>query len=246
MSDIIKKLKEPFAYSEIEWKIQTVKKDKTGAMAVAYIDSRAIQKRLDEFVGEFNWKNEYKMWQDKSQICGISIYNEERGEWVTKYDGSDNTNIEPIKGGLSDAFKRAAVLWGIGRYLREIDGVWVDIEEKYGNTVIKANQYVKLEAEYNRAVFKEYRMLPQSAPPPSSFDRCADCNAELVDLTRDGSVVKKKTELKDYSEKTHGRCLCYKCIKNQVPAIRVNIETGEVLENVEPGYGEKLPFGEPA
>jgi len=155
---MITRLKEPFKYDEVEWKIQVVSKDKSSAMVVAYVDSRAIQKRLDDVAGAFNWRNEYQMWQDKSQLCGISIYYEERGEWVSKFDGADNSDFEPIKGGLSDAFKRTAVIWGIGRYLRELDGIWVDVEEKYGKPVIKENQYAKLEKKYNEAVEKIFKM----------------------------------------------------------------------------------------
>jgi len=152
--EILKRLKEPFTSEEIEWKIQATTQDKSRGMAVAYIDSRAIQRRLDEVVGAFNWQNNYAIWQDKSQICGLSIFNEERGEWVTKYDGAENTDYEPIKGGLSDAFKRAAIQWGIGRYLYELTGLWVDIEQKGKSWVIKDNQYAKIEAMYNKEVAK--------------------------------------------------------------------------------------------
>ena len=61
---------------------------------------RAVQKRLDETVGPFNWKNVYSLWHDNSQICGISIFYDERKEWVTKFDGAENSDFEPVKGGL--------------------------------------------------------------------------------------------------------------------------------------------------
>ena len=152
MNQIITKLREPFAFSEIEWKIQVTSADKARGMAVAYIDSRAIQKRLDEVVGSFNWKTEYQPWQDKAQICRLFIFFTERDEWVAKCDGAENTDIEPIKGGLSDAFKRAASQWGIGRYLYDIDGVWVEVESKGKSSAIKQEQFKKLEAAYNQAV----------------------------------------------------------------------------------------------
>ena len=63
----------------------------------------------------------------KAQLCGISIWDSEKEGWVTKWDGADDTAIEPIKGGLSGAMKRAAVQWGIGQYLYDIDDMWVDI-----------------------------------------------------------------------------------------------------------------------
>jgi hypothetical protein len=150
--EIIKRLREPFAFKDIEWKIQVATQDKARGMAVAYINSRAIQNRLDETLGAFNWQNTFTPWRDKAQLCGISVYDAERGEWVTKYDGAENTDIEPIKGGLSDSFKRSACVWGIGRYLYELGGIWVEIEQRGKSSAIKDNQYAKLEAEYNRAV----------------------------------------------------------------------------------------------
>jgi hypothetical protein len=152
--EIIKQLKQPFAISEIEWKVQVTTQDKTKGMVVAYIDSRAIQNRLDEVVGAFNWRNIFSPWQNNSQICGLSIYDSERGEWLVKQDGAENTDIEPVKGGLSDSFKRAASVWGIGRYLYELTGIWAEIEQRGKNSIIKENQYAKLETEYNKAVAK--------------------------------------------------------------------------------------------
>ncbi len=147
--EIIKRLREPFTGREIEWKIQVTTQDKSRGMAVAYMDARAVQKRLDEVVGPFNWKNVYSLWHDNSQICGISIFNDERGEWVTKFDGAENSDIEPIKGGLSDSFKRSAIVWGIGRYLYDMEGVWVEIEPRGKSFAIKQSEYGKLEKEYN-------------------------------------------------------------------------------------------------
>ncbi|MCM1194216.1 MAG: Rad52/Rad22 family DNA repair protein, partial [Acetatifactor muris] len=147
--EIIKQLRAPFTSREIEWKIQVTTQDKSRGMAVAYMDARAVQKRLDEVVGPFNWKNVYSLWHDNSQICGISIFNEERNEWVTKFDGAENSDIEPIKGGLSDSFKRSATVWGIGRYLYDMEGVWVEIEPKGRSFAIKQSEYGKLEKEYN-------------------------------------------------------------------------------------------------
>jgi hypothetical protein len=161
--DMIKRLREPFAFKDVEWKIQVTTQDKARGMAVAYIDSRAIQNRLDEVIGTFNWRNQFMPWQNNAQLCGLSIYDSDRGEWVTKYDGAENTDIEPIKGGLSDSFKRAACVWGIGRYLYEIDGIWVEVEQRGKSSIIKDNQYAKLESEYNKAVSK---MFGAAVTPP--------------------------------------------------------------------------------
>lgn len=152
MEEILKELKSPFPYEDIDWKVQVTNKDKTQGMAVAYLDSRAIQKRLDEAVGAMNWTNEFMLWQDKAQICGIGLYDAERGTWVMKYDGAENTDIEPVKGGLSDSFKRAAVLWGIGRYLYDMESIWVEIEPSGKSYRIKKEEYAKLRGHYDKSV----------------------------------------------------------------------------------------------
>jgi len=166
--EIITRLREPFSNNEIEWKIQVTTQDKARGMVVAYMDARAVQKRLDEVVGPFNWKNVYSLWHDNSQMCGISIFNAERNEWVTKFDGAENSDIEPIKGGLSDSFKRAATAWGIGRYLYEMDGIWVDVEAKGKSSAIKQNQLGRLESEYNSAVGRIFGTADKKQVTPAT------------------------------------------------------------------------------
>jgi hypothetical protein len=162
--DIITKLREPFSFAEVEAKVQVLTNDKTKGMAVFYVDSRAIQRRLDEVIGPFDWKNQYTQWQGTSQLCGIAIFNAERNEWVGKFDGAENTDIEAIKGGLSDAFKRAACVWGIGRYLYQIDGVWVEVEKRGNSTVIKQSEYSKLEKAYAAAVNRIFGTVVAESP----------------------------------------------------------------------------------
>ena len=136
MTDVMKKLQAPFKPDEIEWRVGSTNSDKTKGLALAYITNRAIQNRLDETFGVFGWKNEFHEWKGQSQICGISIKDDE-GEWITKWDGADNSNMEGTKGGLSDAMKRAAYQWGIGRYLYNLPSVWMPLEKR-GNTHVLA------------------------------------------------------------------------------------------------------------
>lgn len=100
-------------------------KDKTKGIALPYVTNRAIQKRLDEVFGIFGWKNEYREWKGTKQLCGISVFH--NGEWITKWDGADDSNMDGTKGGLSGAMKRCACQWGIGRYLYDIPNQWVKI-----------------------------------------------------------------------------------------------------------------------
>jgi hypothetical protein len=141
----LKKLSALFPENDIEWRVGQSGVSKTNgrvwAMCLAYITNRAIMERLDEVVGPHLWKNEFIEWHGNSQLCGISI--KIGDEWITKWDGADNTNIEGTKGGLSDSMKRAAVQWGIGRYLYNLPvtyAVIVDGKAKYSSKT-KTNQW---------------------------------------------------------------------------------------------------------
>lgn len=125
------KLREPFPASDIEWRVQSAwKNDRgVGARVLAYITNRAIQARLDEVIGPESWQNVFTSGPAGGVMCGISIQTE-AGEWVTKWDGADNTDIEKTKGGLSSAMKRAAVQWGIGRYLYDLEAGFAQIVDK--------------------------------------------------------------------------------------------------------------------
>lgn len=165
---LTQKLPAPFEAKDVEWRIQQTTQDKSRGLAVAFITSRAIQKRLDETVGPFHWKTEFSPWHQivnkGSQLCALSIYDEERKEWVTKTDGAENSDIEPVKGGLSDSFKRAAVQWGIGRYLYSMGAVWVDVEQKGKNCTITEAGRRSLDARYAQ-MLQGKAPVPQKAVP---------------------------------------------------------------------------------
>lgn len=130
--EIMAKLTLPFKAEEIEWRVQREVKTKNGLRAVvlAYVTNRAIQDRFDDVFGVLNWKNEFKEWKNGSQLCGISVWDQEKKEWITKWDGADDTKVENTKGGLSDSMKRAAVQWGVGRYLYNLKENWVELLSK--------------------------------------------------------------------------------------------------------------------
>lgn len=144
-------LLKPFAAADLEWRLQMTFEEKMTGIAVPYVTNRAIQNRLDSVVGAENWCNEFKPWhgsgKKEAQICGISIYFEDRG-WITKWDGAEDSDIEPVKGGLSDSMKRAAVQWGIGRVLYNMDTVFVSIEKRGKTFLIKKEERTKLDKTY--------------------------------------------------------------------------------------------------
>ncbi len=128
------RLRDPFAPEDIEWRVQQAgeKNGKPWARVLAYVTNRAIMDRLDEVVGPSNWRNEYREGPAGGVVCGLSILvtrADGTSEWVTKWDGAENTDVEPVKGGLSNAMKRAAVQWGMGRYLYGLDEGWAKVHD---------------------------------------------------------------------------------------------------------------------
>jgi hypothetical protein len=89
-----------------------------GSTQLAYIDARDVMDLLDEVAGQNNWQTDYKILGDKI-YCGIGIFVDDK--WVWKWDMGTESDFEAEKGEASDAFKRAGVKWGIGRFLYDID-----------------------------------------------------------------------------------------------------------------------------
>lgn len=130
MTDLLTRLAAPFPPADVQWRVGTMAKDGNSGKALAYLDARAVADRLDEVCGPY-WQCRYPIvGEQKGQrtVCEIGVRLVE--EWVWRADGADDTDFEGAKGGLSDAFKRAAVRWGIGRYLYHLDAPWVPIENK--------------------------------------------------------------------------------------------------------------------
>lgn len=84
------------------------------AQLLLFCDSRAVACILDESVGAFDWQVSYT---NNNANCILSIYDAYKGEWIRKENVGTPAQMEPVKSLASDAFKRAAGYWGIGREL---------------------------------------------------------------------------------------------------------------------------------
>lgn len=114
LNNTLKDLKKEIHY---QWRVQSFSKNKPMAQCVAYIDSRDVQNLLDEVLGESGWQDDYKEIDGKI-YAGIGI--KAGDEWIWKWDCGVESNQDKEKGQASDAFKRAAVKWGIGRFLYKL------------------------------------------------------------------------------------------------------------------------------
>lgn len=125
--EIAKALQRPFPVRTVKWKPAKTSGDR--ALAVAYIDARDVMRRLDAVVGPFSWGDQYRVLQVGNEtviectltliIGDIKVCKADVGETA----GSDFTS--GAKTGYSDALKRAAVKYGVGRYLYYLPARWV-------------------------------------------------------------------------------------------------------------------------
>lgn len=96
----------------VKWRVQSSRKGYS--LCVAYVDARDVQNHLDEVCGIENWQSRHK--EEKGNLfCEIGINID--GDWIWKSDVGTESNIEKQKGEASDSFKRAAVMWGVGRFV---------------------------------------------------------------------------------------------------------------------------------
>jgi hypothetical protein len=152
----LRDLAKPFPVDAVSWRVGSTTKTKEKGMALAYIDARDVQDRLDEVCGPENWRDEYT---ELSGFVLCKLWIRVGGEWVWKCDGAGKTDVEGEKGMVSDAFKRAAVKWGIGRYLYSLDSPWVAIEARGNSYVI---------AEAGKAVLRAVLTKQAGASRPAA------------------------------------------------------------------------------
>lgn len=124
-ADILAALAAPFDPSVISWRIGSVSKEKLKGMALAYLDSRDVQDRLNAVMG-LDWQVRHPWSNGTKLACEIGLKID--GEWIWRGDGAGDSDVEAEKGAFSDSFKRAAVRWGIGRYLYDVHSPWVTVE----------------------------------------------------------------------------------------------------------------------
>lgn len=135
--DMMERLRKPFPMKDIEWRAQRFFEvnGEGRVVVVPYIDARAVMNRLDEVFGLDGWKDEYERWGEAGVKCRLHF--RVGDEWHYREDAADEPKTVPTKGGISVAFKRAAVKLGIGRYLYDLDEYIVPLNSKqqYKNDV---------------------------------------------------------------------------------------------------------------
>lgn len=112
---------------EIECKVSTI--NEKGISLLLYKTARTDMQILDETVGPYNWKCDYKEIKG-NMYCAISIYDANKKEWITKWDcGVESAFGDKQKGEASDSFKRAGFKWGIGVSLYTAPFIWISADK---------------------------------------------------------------------------------------------------------------------
>ena len=129
-NELSKDLKAPFPESEINVRVGGTFRGGASGIALPYIDARQVMERLDKVVRPQNWSDSYKVIDNQSVVCELTIFG------ITKSDAgqarADNTTgeVKALKAAVSDAFKRAAVKWGIGQFLYSLPVQFEDLKNK--------------------------------------------------------------------------------------------------------------------
>ena len=164
----IKKLSEPLEIHQIDFRVQSIN---AGGYAtiLAYKDARVDQQRLDDVVGALNWKREHTK---DNHNCVVSIWCDDKKQWVSKEDTGTESNTEKEKGLASDSFKRACFNWGIGRELYDYPIISVKLNP---NEITEKNG--KKYASWNFKL-KEWTWFAQFAEGKISFLAARDNNLD--------------------------------------------------------------------
>lgn len=134
---------------EIDCRIGMIKS--TGLSLLLYKDARCDMNILDETVGPFNWKREHL--RDNAN-CIVSIWDEDKHQWVSKEDTGTESNTEREKGLASDSFKRACFNWGLGRELYTGPFIWIKSSdcEIQGNKCFDRFEVEKIAYDVNKNI----------------------------------------------------------------------------------------------
>jgi hypothetical protein len=213
---IAQALAAPFGPSEVNFKPAVVSGNR--AMALPYIDARVIQDRLDAVVGVLGWQDEYECLPDGSVVCKLHLRLGD--EWITKMDvggpSEQPDEGDRRKAAFSDALKRAAVKFGIGRYLYRLPSQWVDYDPQKRQFVKKPTLAGPSSAriapqEQNPASNGATKVTPQgkiaaNAPKAALAGAAEKPNRAAGALPTNGAELQKRLASYDAQLAKQGQC----------------------------------------
>lgn len=162
-------LSKPLSVDQIDFRIQSINKGKY-ATILAYKDARADMNRLDEVVGALNWQREHAR---DNKNCIVSIWCDDKKQWVSKEDTGSESMAEANKGLASDSFKRACFNLGIGRELYDYPIISIKLNE---DEVTEYNG--KFKQSFNLKL-KEWVWFSQFIEGKINYLGCKDTNGKV-------------------------------------------------------------------
>lgn len=200
MNELIKQLSKEIPY---QWRVQSRNKGKTKAICTAYIDARDVMTLLDSSGAA--WQSDFKEIAGFI-FAGIGIEVDGKTYWKwdagsrIENDSKDNMFEQAGKSSASDAFKRSAVQWGIGRFIYEIPPVTLPCDE-FGNVVDDSGQRVWDLTKHinNRSSKKVKQPEKPSSPEPAELKKLDSKTYDaMVKAINDGKVDDVKAALPKY------------------------------------------------
>lgn len=181
---------------ELEVRSSESKGDKVSLLI--YKDSRVDMRVLDETVGNEDWDVQYKREGD-TLLCGLGIYSEKHNKFVYKWAAGSESNFEAVKGEQSDALKRAAFCWGIGRALYTAPKIYVPKEQAVGKCGVSEIEYSEDGSRItalkivngNGYVIFSYPGGEQETSPKSNKEKLTEFCKERKEEGDDKTVLKK-------------------------------------------------------
>jgi len=137
----------PFDPQDVDFKPQTMSKDGNKALAIAFVDPRRYQERLSQVFGVAGWSVEYRELGEKAIIAKLTIRTPDGQvvrEEVGEFEDGDKARYPSAS---AQAFKRACVTLGIGRYLYDLPQTWVTVE----NRRITDSELARLRSQLTKA-----------------------------------------------------------------------------------------------
>ncbi|MBR2140022.1 MAG: hypothetical protein IJ963_04070 [Phascolarctobacterium sp.] len=223
--------------TDVELRVAQIIQGKSGTFAIllVYKNARVDMRILDEVFGAMNWQRKHDVIND-SLYCTVSIYDEEKKEWISKQDVGVPSNSEATKGEASDAFKRACFNWGIGRELYSAPDILIKLNEeefyldKNGKPKCKAKFYVadmSYDKEQNK--FTTFLVVDKNGTERFTVNKSSKNTDTMVTAPKasesfevpftGGNVCNqchatiKSQKVVDYAVSKYGVPICYDCQK---------------------------------
>ena len=172
---------------EIDCRVATVKKN--GLSILLYKDARVDQDILDDTVGPMNWQRHHSR---ENANCTVSIWDDEKRQWIGKEDTGTESYTEKEKGLASDSFKRACFNWGIGRELYTAPFMWVLAKDcnivPKGDGFTCYDRFVVEEIQYTERKISYVRIANVNTKAHIEFGRRKDAETDAIASQKIGDV----------------------------------------------------------